>query len=137
MFRNRAFLILAAAAIAGAGCNRYYGSTAGGEVISSTEASKTVVLHVENLGQTPVELRTIQDGRSIFVGSVSGQDSTNILLDPALFPTGSLYLAGVAADSRDVARVGPLSASKGDLIRLTLQPTLSLSNAIVVRQRAK
>ena len=137
MFRSRVFLIFAATTIAGAGCNRYYGSTAGGEVISSTDAAKTVVLHVENLGQTPVELRTIQDGRSIFVGSVGGQDTTNILLDPGLFPTGTLYLAGLSGDSQGAARVGPLSASRGDLIRLTLQPTLRLSNAIVVRQGGK
>jgi hypothetical protein len=134
MLRFRPFIILAAAAVVGAGCNRYYGSTAGGEVVSPAEASKTVVLHVQNLGPTPAELRTIQDGRSLFVGSVSGQDSTDILLDPGLFPTGSLYIAAVAGDASGSARVGPLSASKGDLIRLTLQPTIRLSNAIVVRQ---
>jgi hypothetical protein len=135
MFRSRTLLILTAAAITGAGCNRYYGSTAGGEVVDRTEASKTVVLHVENLHQSPMELRTIQNGRSLFVGSVSGQDSTNILLDPSLFPTGSLFILARAADGHGTARVGPLSASKGDEIRMTVQPALDLSRATVVRQR--
>ena len=134
MFRQRVLFILAAATIAGAGCNRYYGSTAGGELGASPEASKTVVLHVDNLHPSPMELRTLQNGRSAFVGSVSGQDSTNILLDATLFPTGSLYIVAVPADGRGGTRVGPLAASKGDLIRLTLQQAIDLSRAIVVRQ---
>ena len=137
MVRTRSLLILAAATIVGAGCNRYYGSTAGGEIVLPAEAAKTVVLHVENLNPAPMELRTIQNGRSLFVGSVAGQDSTNILLDAGLFPTGSLYLAAAAGDGRGVARVGPLSASRGDLIRFTVQPALDLSRAVVRRQRAR
>jgi len=136
MFHSRTLLILAASALLGAGCNRYYGSTAGGEVIAPAEAKKTVVLHVQNLHQSPIELRTVQNGRSLFVGSVSGQDSTNILLDPVLFPTASLYIVGVAADGNGAARVGPLSANKGDEIRMTVQPALDLTRAIVVRQGA-
>jgi hypothetical protein len=136
MFRTRTLLILAASVLAGAGCNRYYGSTAGGEVVTPTEAKKTVVLHVQNLHQSPLELRTVQNGRSLFVGSVGGQDSTNILLDPTLFPTGSLFIVAVAADGNGAARVGPLGASKGDEIRMTVQPALDLTRAIVVRQGA-
>jgi hypothetical protein len=134
MFRPRLFVILAAAAIAGAGCNRYYGSTAGGEVVSAADASKTVVLHVQNLHQSPMELRTIQNGTSHFVGSVAGQDSTDILLDPTLFPTGSLIILARPADGNGFARVGPLTASKGDEIKFTVEPALDLSRAIVVRQ---
>ena len=137
MIRNRIALILAAATIAGAGCNRYYGSTAGGEVVSTAEAQKTVVLHVENLSQLPMELRTFQNGQSAFIGSVGGRDTANILLDRGLFPTADLYIGVVSGDIRGATRVGPLSASRGDLIRLTVQPTVSLSNAIVFRQSAK
>ena len=134
MLRQRFLLILAAVAIAGAGCNRYYGSTAGGEIGASPDASKTVVLHVNNLNPSPMELRILQNGRSAFVGSVSGQDSTNIVLDASLFPTGSLYIIAVPADGRGGTRVGPLAATKGDLIRLTLQQAIDLSRAVVVRQ---
>lgn len=137
MFRNRVALVLAAATIAGAGCNRYYGSTAGGEVVSTAEARQTVVLHVENLSELPMELRTYQNGQSSFIGSVGGRDTANILLDRGLFPTANLYLGIVSGDVRGATRVGPLSASRGDLIRLTVQPTVSLSNAIVVRQSEK
>ena len=137
MFRGRTLLTLAASALLGAGCNRYYGSTAGGEVVSTADAKKTVVLHVQNFHQSPMELRTVQNGRSLFVGSVSSHDSTNILLDPTLFPTGSLYIVAVSADGTGVARVGPLGASKGDEIRMTVQPALDLTRAIVVKQGAK
>jgi len=137
MLRSRSFLVLAAAALVGAGCNRYYGSTAGGEIVLPEDAAKTVVLHVNNLNPSPMELRTIQNGRSLFVGSVAGQDSANIMLDPTLFPTGSLFLAAVAADGRGTARVGPLSASKGDVIRFTVEPAIDLSRAIVGRQRGR
>ena len=136
MLRSRSLLILAAAAALGAGCNRYYGGTAGGEVITPAEAKKTVVLHVKNLHQSPMELRTVQNGASLFVVSVAGQDSTDILLDPTLFPTGSLYIVAVAANGNGATRVGPLGASKGDEIRLTVQPALDLTRAIVVRQGA-
>jgi hypothetical protein len=91
------------------------------------------VLHVDNLNQSPMELRTISNGKSLFVGSVGGQDSTSILLDPTLFPTASLYLAAIPPDGRGVARVGPLGAGKGDVIKFTIQPALDMSRAIVVR----
>jgi hypothetical protein len=133
MLNARALFAFATAAIIGVSCASYHEASAGGEVISKADASKTVVLHVDNLSQSPMELRTISNGRSLFVGSVSGQDSTNILLDPTLFPTGSLFLAAIPADGRGVARVGPLAASKGDIIKFTVQPALDLSRAIVVR----
>jgi len=117
----------------GAGCNRYYQQGAPGDVVTQQDAAKTVVLHVDNFNNSPMELRTIQNGRSLFIGSVSAQDSTNIVLDPGLFPTGSLYLSAIPSDGRGVARVGPLGASKGDIIKFTIQPALDLSRAIVVR----
>src|SRR5947209_14894437 len=133
MFRARVVVLLTAAAIAGAGCNRYYQGSASGDVISKDDAKKTVVLHVQNLNSSPMELRTVSDGRSVFVGSVSGQDSTDILLDPMLFPTASLYLTAIPSDGRGVARVGPLGAGRGDVIKFTIQPALDLSRAVVVR----
>src|SRR5215203_4162922 len=95
MLQARALIILAALAATGTGCTRYRESMASGDVITAADAAKTVVLHVENLSTSPMELRTINNGRSLFVGSVSAQDTTNILLDPSLFPTGSLYLAAI------------------------------------------
>ena len=133
MLRARAFLVLASAAIVAAGCSRYYQAAEAGDVISKEAAAKTVVLHVNNLNPSPMELRTITEGRSVFVGSVAGQDSTDILLDPMLFPTASLYLAAIPSDRRGVARVGPLGASKGSVIKFTIQPALDLSRAIVTR----
>jgi hypothetical protein len=133
MLNVRALCVLATAAMLGAGCARYTQQSASGEVITNDDAKKTVVLHVDNLNQSPMELRTISNGRSLFVGSVGGQDSTSILLDPTLFPTASLYLAAIAADGRGAARVGPLGAGKGDIIKFTIQPALDLSRAIVVR----
>jgi hypothetical protein len=133
MFHARALSILVAATIAGAGCNRYYGSTAGGEVVATADAAKTVVLHVQNLNPSPMELRAIVNGRSQFVGSVGGNDTTSVLLDPSWFPTGSLYVAALPANGRGRAISGPLAAGRGDRIIFTLQSALDMSNAIVRR----
>lgn len=133
MLNARTLFVVAIAAIVGASCARYNAASASGDVFTPADAAKTVVLHVDNLNSSPMELRTIANGRSLFVGSVGGQDSTNLLLDPTIFPTGSLYLAAIPSDGRGVARVGPLAASKGDIIKFTVQPALELSRAIVVR----
>ncbi len=131
MFSLRAIAILTTVAGVAAGCARY--TQAAGEVIDPVEAARTVVLHVENMNSAPMELRAIESGRSEFIGSVGGHDSTSILLDPALFPTGTLYVAAIPADARGRAIVGPLAAGKGDKIRFTVQPDLRTSDAIVVR----
>jgi hypothetical protein len=133
MLKARAVLALAVAVSASAACATIGSGPASGDTISKADAAKSVVLHVENLSPSPMELRTISNGRSQFIGSVSGQDSTNILLDAMLFPTGSLYLTAIPSDRRGQARVGPLSAGRGDIIKFTIQPALDLSRAIVVR----
>ena len=133
MLNVRALFTLTAAAMVVAGCAHFNQATAAGDVISQADAAKTVVLHVENLNTSPMELRTISNGRSLFIGSVGGQDTTNILLDATLFPTASLFLSAIPSDRRGVARVGPLSAGRGDIIKFTIQPALDLSRAIVVR----
>jgi hypothetical protein len=79
-----------------------------------------------------MELRTILNGRSQFVGSVGGNDSTSILLDPGMFPTGLLYVTAIPTDGRGRAVAGPLSAGKGDKIQFTIEPALDQSHAIVV-----
>ena len=132
MLKARA-LALAATTVVCVACATIGNGPASGDIISKADAAKSVVLHVENLSPSPMELRTLSNGRSSFIGSVSGQDSTNILLDAMLFPTGSLYLVGIPSDRRGQARVGPLSAGRGDIIKFTIQPALDLSRAIVVR----
>jgi len=128
--RFRKLYILAAAAAMGAGCAHNTQSSAGGDVV---DAASTVVLHVDNLSAEPMELRTVLNGRSRLVGAVSANDSTNVLLDPSMFPTGFLYVVAIPSDSRGRAIAGPLTASKGDRIRFTVQPALDMSNAVVIR----
>jgi hypothetical protein len=123
--------ILTVATVLAAGCARYM--EAGGDVIDPVAAKQTVVLEVKNLNVQPMELRTVMNGESKFIGSVSGSDSTSILLDPSLFPTGYLYVTAIPGDGIGRAIAGPLSAGKGDRIRFTIQPALNMSNAIVVR----
>jgi hypothetical protein len=88
---------------------------------------------VKNQSTEPLELRTVLEGRSTFIGSVGPVESTSILLDPSLFPAGFLYIVGIPADGRGRALVGPLAASKGDKIRFTISPELSMSSATVIR----
>lgn len=125
--------VLLFAAVLGIGCARYMGGESGGEVIDPAVAKQTVVLHVNNMNTQPMELRTITNGESRFVGSVGGSDSTNILLDPGIFPTGSLYLTAIPGDGIGRAITGPLAATKGDRIRFTIEPALDRSHALVVR----
>jgi hypothetical protein len=133
MLRLRTFAILATAAAIGAGCAGYTQASAGGEVIDPAAAAKTVVLHVNNDNSQTVELRTVMNGQARFVGTVGSRDSTDILLDPTMFPTGFLFVTAIPADGRGRAVAGPLSAAKGDKIRFSVQPALDMSSAIVVR----
>jgi hypothetical protein len=135
MLKARILVALATATAACVACATIGsgGGSSSGAEISRADAAKSVVLHVDNLSPSPMELRTISNGRSAFIGSVGGQDSTNILLDATLFPTGSLYIAAIPSDRRGQARVGPLSAGRGDRIKFTIQPALDLSRAVVVR----
>jgi hypothetical protein len=126
-------LTMAAAATFAAGCAHGFESSASGEVIDPAAAAKTVVLQVKNQNPQSMELRTVLDGRSTFVGSVGGNDSTSILLDPNIFPAGFLYVVAIPADGRGRAVAGPLAASKGDKILFTVSPELTLSNAFVRR----
>jgi hypothetical protein len=124
---------LALAALLGAGCARQFQSSAAGEVIDPAAAAKTVVLHVDNQNLQTMELRTVIDDRSTFVGSVGGNDTTSILLDPSMFPAGFLYVVAIPGDGHGRAVAGPLSASKGDRIQFTVSQILSASRATVYR----
>lgn len=133
LFKTRGLIILAAAAALGSGCARYT-DTAGGDVIDPAAAAKTAVLHVNNQSVSTMELHAINDGRSTFVGTVGPSQSTDILLDPILFPTATLYLVGIPADGRGRAVVGPIAASKGDQINFDIQSAYDLSRATVRRR---
>jgi hypothetical protein len=110
------------------------GGAAGGDVIDPAEAAKTVVLHVDNRYPSSMELRLVTNGRSEFVGSVGGNDSTSVLLDPTYFPSATLFVLGVPADGRGRAVVGPLTATKGDRIKFRIEPALDMSTASVGRR---
>jgi hypothetical protein len=133
MQRMRMAAAASLVATLGGSCARLHESSAGGEVISAREAAETVVLHVQNLGMSSVELRSIQDGRSRFITSVGAQDTSSVLLDPLLFPTASLFVAAYAQAGGQRVVVGPLAAGRGDEIDLTVQEGLTGSRANVHR----
>jgi len=133
MHRLRGLIVLTSAVALGTACANGMQGAASGEYIDPSQAAKTVVLHVRNVNPLPMELRVIQDGQSRFVGSVGGIDSTDILLDPQMFPTGSLFVAAIPSDGRGRALAGPLAAGKGDRINFTVQVSLDMSRAIVIR----
>ena len=133
MLKQRLAVIMAIVGMTGLACAHRYEGSASGDVIDPAAASKTVVLHVDNQNEQPMELRTVLDGRSTFIGSVSGNDTTSILLDPMMFPAGSLIVVAIPADGRGRAMAGPLAASKGDRIEFNISQTLTMSHAIVRR----
>lgn len=126
-----ALAILVAAATMGAACNRYTQNSSAG-TIDPADAKNTVVLHVQNMNTSPMELRTVLNGRTQFVGSVGGNDSISLLLDPTMFPTGLLYVVAIPTGGRGRAVAGPLSAGRGDRIDFTIEPALDQSHAIVI-----
>lgn len=131
----RPLVIVAAAASLGVAITSCTGLTQGSAAgqIDPADAAKTVVLHVENRNVAPMEIRTVLNGRSEFVGSVAGNESTDILLDPVNFPTSLLYIAAIPSGGGGRALVGPLGASKGERINFTIEPALDQSHARVVR----
>jgi hypothetical protein len=130
MLKTRVLLTLATIATLGAGCARY--GSAAGDVAVAPDASNSAVLYTKNLSNEPIELRVLTTGQSRFIGSVSPGETNAIVLDPSLLPSGDLYVLGISADGRRRAVGGPLAVAKGNAIRFTIQPTLSLSRAIVV-----
>jgi hypothetical protein len=125
--------MLAAATTFGGACGRYNQAAAAGDVISPQDAKQTVVLHVNNQNPQSMELRTIINGRSEFVGSVQGNDSTSILLDATRFPTADLFVLALPADGHGRAISQRLAADKGERINFLLMPALDQSSAVVVR----
>src|SRR6266567_5147678 len=129
-------LMAMAALVLAAACAGYNetDSAAGTLAVDSAEAANTVVLHVRNDNSNSMSLHTLVEGQSQFVGSVAGNSTTDILLDPSLFPTGFLYVVAIPATSQGRAVVGPFSASKGEVVRMTVTDPLHMSRATVVKQ---
>lgn len=130
MLKIRMLLTLATVATMSAGCAR--SGSAGGDIALSPDPASTAVLYTKNLSNDPIELRVLVTGQSRFIGSVSPGESNSIFLDPTLLPAGELYIIGISADGRRRAIGGPLAVAKGNAIRFTIEPTLSLSRAYVV-----
>ena len=135
MFKHKlAVALIAGSMMWGAGaCARYSEGSAAGMTIDPAEAARTAVLNVKNENGRGMELRSIQNGQSTFIGSVGPNDNTSILLDANMLPTSTLYIVALPDDGRGRALVGPLTATKGDKITFTIRPTLSMSDARVRR----
>ncbi len=114
-------------------CARYNESSAAGTTIDPAEAAQTAVLNVKNENGRGMELRSVVNGQSTFIGSIGPSDNTSILLDANILPTSLLYIVAIPDDGRGRALVGPLTATKGDKINFTIRPTLSMSSATVRR----
>jgi hypothetical protein len=129
MLNIRTIFTLAAVATLGAGC-AHSGSSAG-DIALPPDAASSAVLYTKNLSNEPIELRVVTTGQSRFIGAVSPGETSSIVLDPTLLPAGELYVLGISADGRHRAVGGPLAVTKGNAIRFTIEPTLSLSRAHV------
>jgi hypothetical protein len=129
MLKSRVLFTLATIATLGAGCARY--GSAGGDIAVAPDASNSAVLYTKNMSNEPIELRVVTIGQSRFIGAVSAGETNAIVLDPSLLPSGDLYVIGISSDGRRRAVGGPLAVAKGNAIRFTFEPTLSLSRAYV------
>jgi len=133
MFKQKLAVALRAGSMMWGGCARYNEGSAAGMTIDPAEAARTAVLNVKNENGRAMELRSIENGQSTFIGSVGANDNTSILLDASMLPTSTLYIVALPDDGRGRAIVGPLTATKGDKITFTIRPTLSMSDARVKR----
>ena len=135
MYRMRigSAMALLLTAIVATACGSYREASAGGEVISTADAAATVVVHAKNRGIDPVALYSVQDGKSVFVGTVPAQDTLSFLLDPTLFPTARLFIRASAQTGGQRVLLGPLDAGKGDKIEVMLEEGLIGSQARVRR----
>jgi hypothetical protein len=133
MRRRQAIMYAAATLSFAAAC--YNSGSAAGDIssVDPAAAAKSVVLSVKSQYSSGSALYSVENGQSRFIGSVGANDSTEILLDPSLFPTGFLYITAVPGDGQGRAVVGPLAASKGDKIVMNISPDLRLSRATVRR----
>src|SRR3569833_643479 len=130
MMKSRFLITLATLATLGAGCARY--GSAAGDVAVAPDAASSAVLYAKNLSNEPIELRVLTPGQSRFIGAVSPGETNASVLEPSLLPSGDLYVLGISSDGRRRAVGGPLAVTKGNAIRFTIEPTLSLSRAYVV-----
>jgi len=130
MFQKRALASVALIATFGTACSRAMQSRAG-DIIDPVDAASSAVLEVRNLGVQTVEIRTVLHGDSRFVGAVAGNDKGEMLLDPSLLPTGSLWVVAIPTDGRDQVFGGPLAVTKGDTIRFTVESG-GIGRAVVV-----
>ena len=78
-FQHKLALALVAASMTW-GCARYNESSSAGTTIDPAEAAQTAVLNVKNENGRGMELRSVVNGQSTFIGSIGPSDSTSILL---------------------------------------------------------
>src|ERR1044071_7826343 len=87
MIKLRIVAIATALAIA-ASCKTLANGTAPYEDVAPAVAAKSVVLHVNNGNIQTVEIRTVINSQTRFVGTVAPKDSMDIVLDGSQFPNG-------------------------------------------------
>jgi hypothetical protein len=130
MHKLQILFALAIAGTLGAGCGNH--GAAAGDIAVTPDLASTAVLYTRNLSNDALELRVVTGGQSRFIGSIGPGEANTIALDPTLLPAGELYVLGIAPDGRRRAVGGPLAVGKGNAIRFTVEPTLSMSRAVVV-----
>ena len=81
MFRHKLLIALVAASLTGAAeaCARYSEGSAAGTTIDPAEAARTAVLNVRNENGRGMELRSIVNGQSTFIGSVGPKDRKSVV----------------------------------------------------------
>lgn len=108
-----------------AGCGR----NAGLETIQPVAGA--VAVHVVNNNFNDVDVYAVSQGVAHRLGTVTGESSSDFVMDPSYFPTGQLRLVAAPIGGNGRGSSGLLSVMAGQTIEFDVAPRLRDSMAIV------
>ncbi len=119
-----------AAALFAVACERNF-ATADAEAVTPS-TPEAVRLVVQNNNFADVDVYVVRDGDATTrLGTVTGESNATFVVEPSLFPTGTLALVAQPIGGFGAARSGPVSVSPGQTVTFTIQPDLRTSMATV------
>jgi hypothetical protein len=125
--RTLGLALLAVVAIA---CGRT--PTPRGAVASLAPAGGGVTVVVDNHNFAEMDVYVVRAGDILTrLGMVDGESKAQFLVDPSLFPTGTLGLLARPIGGFGAARSGPIPVGAGETVTFTIEPDLRASMATV------
>ncbi len=114
-----------------ASCAKNTSQTSAGELdVNAFNASRTVLVHVQNSYPTRVRIFTIIGDKSSEITNLATDGHQTVMLDPSLFP-GTSFSLDIRPETGPSKRLGPFHLSKGQTADLIVTPDLDSSRVQV------